>query len=225
MAAPVWSLFVDLTTRTASFQSGLADAAKAARSSFGDIKESARDMGSSVGGSTRMMGGHMMEARHGVMMLGEEFGVHLPRGITTFIASLGPVGAAMEAAFPFLAIILGATLLIEHFTKLKSKADELTASQSKSAEDITEIFEKLDNKLLQVGIRTDELAGNHIAALRKQLELVDHQTLANIISEIDKMGKDADAVFSKMQSNWFMQLLMGRADVGPGQGRVAEHGG
>src|SRR5579862_4952519 len=119
MAQPVWVLSVDLTTKTATFTSGLADAAKGARSSFNDIKSGAQDMGRETSYS-------MMEARHGVMILGEEFGVHLPRALTSFIASLGPVGAAMEAAFPFLAIILGATLLLEHLSKLHAEGQKLT---------------------------------------------------------------------------------------------------
>src|SRR5437879_1461296 len=110
MAQPVWVLSVDLQTKTATFQSGMADAAKSARGAFNDIKRGAGEAGRDTGYS-------MMEARHGVMLLGEEFGVRLPRALTTFIASIGPVGAAMEAAFPFLAIIVGATLLIEHLRK------------------------------------------------------------------------------------------------------------
>src|ERR1700735_1654648 len=114
----VWVLSVDLQTKTAVFQSGMADAAKAARGSFNDIKSGADEMGRATSGS-------MMEARHGVMLLGEEFGVHLPRALTSFIASIGPVGAAMEAAFPFLAILAGVTLLIEHLDKMKSAAQEV----------------------------------------------------------------------------------------------------
>ena len=117
MAQPVWTLSVDLQAKTASFTTGMADAAQAARASFGDIRNSSKEMGDGVSDASDTVNYSMTEARHGVMMLGEEFGVHLPRGITTFIASLGPVGAAMEAAFPFLAIILGATLLIEHIRK------------------------------------------------------------------------------------------------------------
>src|SRR5258708_1556271 len=122
MAVPVWTLSVDLQTRTATFQTGMADAAKSARTSFTEIKEGAREMGSATSYS-------MMEARHGVMLLGEEFGIHIPRALTAFITSLGPVGAAMQAAFPFLAIIVGATLLLEHLSKLKEKGDKLTESQ------------------------------------------------------------------------------------------------
>src|SRR5580658_4743799 len=105
MAQPVWVLSVDLQTKTATFQTGMADAAKSARDAFKDIKQGAGEMGDGVAEASARTNYSMTEARHGVMMLGEEFGVHLPRGLTTFIASLGPVGAAMEMAFPFLAII------------------------------------------------------------------------------------------------------------------------
>src|ERR1700691_1995556 len=107
MSNTVWSLDVNLATKTATFTSGLSDAARAARGSFADIKDGAADMGRSVSGS-------LMESRHGVMLLGEEFGVHLPRGVTSFLTSLGPVAGAMEAAFPFLAIAVGAKILLGH---------------------------------------------------------------------------------------------------------------
>src|ERR1700723_43785 len=205
----VGTLTVDLVANTATFT---ADLGKAGNSVEGFGKQ-AEEAGGKVDYS-------MMEARHGVMMLGEEFGIHLPRGLTTFIASLGPVGVAMEAAFPFLAIALGATLLIEKLTKLHEKAGELGEAQAKSANTTNDIFSKLGDKMLEVGIRTDELAGNHLAALRKQLQLIDRQTMSGVIEEFDKMGKSADDVFVKMQSNWFMQLLMGRADVGPAKAEL-----
>ena len=125
MAQPVWILSVDLQTKTATFQTGLADAAKAARGSFTDIKGGAGEMGGSVNYS-------MMEARHGVMLLSEEFGVHLPRALTSFIASIGPIGAAMEAAFPFLAIAVGATLLLEHLAKMRHEGEKLTDARIRS---------------------------------------------------------------------------------------------
>src|ERR1035441_4309304 len=137
MAQPVWILSVNLETKTASFQTGLADAAKAARSSFGDIKGGAGEMGNTVNYS-------MGEARHSVMMLAEEFGVHLPRALTSFIASIGPLGAALEAAFPFLAIALGATLLIEHLVKMHEAGEKLTDDQVKFGTAVNNAFNSLD---------------------------------------------------------------------------------
>jgi hypothetical protein len=155
MAAPVWQLNVDLTTRTATFTSGFAEAAKAARGSFNDIKGGAAEMGGSVNYS-------MMGARHGVMLLGEEFGVHLSRALTTFIASIGPVGAAMEAAFPFLAVIVGATLLLQHLEKLREAGQKLTEDQIKFGTVANNVFASLGDKIIQAQIRSDELSNNHL---------------------------------------------------------------
>ena len=84
MAQPVWVLSVDLQTKTATFQSGLATAAKSARGAFNEIKTGAAEAGRETGFS-------MMEARHSVMILGEEMGVKIPRALAGFVASLGPI--------------------------------------------------------------------------------------------------------------------------------------
>jgi len=193
---PVWTLSVDLQTKTATFTSGMSDAAKGARSSFSEIKEGAREMGRETSGS-------MMEARHGVMLLGEEFGIRLPRALTSFIASIGPVGAAMEAAFPFLAILVGATLLIEHLVKLKEQGDKLSESQVQFGTTVANVLNGLDNKLLEAGIRTDELNHNHLGALNKQLELIDHQSMQELVHAFDTVAKSADVTFAQLKTSWY----------------------
>jgi hypothetical protein len=196
MAQPVWTLSVDLQTKTATFQTGMSDAAKAARSSFSEIKAGADEMGRATSGS-------MMEARHGVMLLGEEFGVHLPRALTSFISSIGPVGAAFEAAFPFLAIIVGATLLLEHLAKLKQEGEQLTASQANFGHTVSNVLNGLNDKLLEAGIRTDELNHNHLGALHKQLELIDHQSLAELEHSFDEVAKSADLTMAQLKTTWY----------------------
>jgi hypothetical protein len=196
MAQPVWTLSVDLQTKTATFQSGMADAAKSARGAFTEIKSGADDMGRATGGS-------MMEARHGVMLLGEEFGVHLPRALTTFISSIGPIGAAMEAAFPFLAIIVGATLLLEHLSKLKQAGETLTESQAKFGTVAANVLNEWSDKILQAGIETDKLNGNHLGALNKTLELIDHQSMKELVQSFDTVAKAADATFAELKTHWY----------------------
>lgn len=203
MAQPVWSLSVDLQTKTATFTSGLADAAKAARGSFDDIKASARSMGGDVRGSMGDVGYSTTEARHAVMMLGEEFGVHLPRGLTTFISHLGMIGPALEAAFPFLAVALGATLLIEHLVKLREESDKLVESQAKMGLTVQESFNKLDDKLLEVSIRADELSGNKLGALQKRLELLDHVELKDLVAEFGTLDKVSAAVLAQLKAHWY----------------------
>lgn len=196
MAQPVWTLSVDLQTKTAVFQSGMSDAAKAARGSFQEIKQGANEMGRETSGS-------MMEARHGVMLLGEEFGVHLPRALTSFIASIGPIGAAMEAAFPFLAIIVGATLLLEHLSKLKEAGAKLTESQINFGTATANVLNGLNDKLLQAGIRADELRGDHLAALNKELQRIDHQSMSELVQSFNAVAKASDATFAQLKTSWY----------------------
>lgn len=192
---PVWVLSVDLQTKTATFQSGLRDAASSARGAFGDIRSGANQMGAEVGRSSG-------EARHGIMLLGEEFGVHLPRGITTFLASLGPVAAAMEAAFPFLAIAVGATLLLEHLAKMRAEGQQLTQDQVKFGTATLTAFNTLDEKLRQAAIRADELSGNHLEALKLKLESIDHASMNELVHAFDEVAKAADVVFKDLNKSW-----------------------
>jgi hypothetical protein len=196
MAQPVWVLSVDLTTKTASFQTGMADAAKTARGAFGEISGGAGKMAGEVGGSMR-------ESREGVMLLGEQFGIHLPRALSGFVASLGPVGAAMEMAFPFLAIAALAGILIEHLHSMHEAGEKLTSSQISFGTAANNAFNSLDDKLLQSQIRTDELTGNHLGALHKKLELIDKQSMADLAKQFADLAKEADGVFQGLTTGWY----------------------
>jgi hypothetical protein len=200
---PVWVLSVDLQTKTATFQSGLADAAKSARGAFSEIRSGSNAMG-------KEMGTNMFEARHSVMILGEELGIKLPRALTAFIAGLGPVGAALEAAFPFLAIALGATLLIEHLVKMREEGQKLTDDQLKFGTAVQTAFNALDQKLLQAGIKADELRNDHMGALKLQLESIDHQSLEELVHSFDEVAKAASVVFKDLEVSWY-QIGIGSA--------------
>ncbi len=196
MAQAVWELSVDLKTKTATFQSGMSDAARSAKNAFTDIRQGSEGMSDGVSYN-------MTEARHGVMLLGEEFGVHMPRALVSFISQLGPVSAAMEAAFPFLAILVGATLLIEHLAKLKEAGEKLTESQIAFGTAATNALNGLDTKLLNAGIKADELNQNHLAALHKQLELIDRQSMAELVQTFGTLAKAADEVFKQLDRHWY----------------------
>lgn len=196
MAQPVWVLSVDLQAKTATFQTRMSDAARSARGAFDEIGNAAQSGGRGVGRG-------MTEARHSVMMLGEEFGIHIPRALASFIAGLGPIGAAMEAAFPFLAIILGATLLIEHLEKLHAAGMKLTADQLNLGTAANNAFNTLEQKLIQAQIRSDELRNDHMGALKLQLELIDQQSFAELVHSFEELDKAADTVFKDLEGHWY----------------------
>ncbi len=208
MAAPVWILSVDLQTKTATFQTGLADAAKTAREKFKDIKDSANEMGDGVRDASGKVEYSMMEARHGVMMLGEEFGIHLPRGLTTFIASLGPVGAAMEMAFPFLAIILGATLLIEHLVKIGEEAEKAAKAGQKFDTDMAANVDKAKEAYIDAEIEVRNLAGLpawDLLAERLKLKEADEgrENVKHLSEEMGELLNKAKATSNWNPFNWF----------------------
>jgi hypothetical protein len=212
MAQPVWVLSVDLQTKTATFQSGMSEAARSARGAFTEIKSGADEMGRETSGS-------MMEARHGVMLLGEEFGVHLPRGVTMFISSLGPVAGAMEAAFPFLAIAVGATVLIEKLMKMGDEAAKSGQAWKSISDDIAKWGENSKKELLDVAIQLDKLNGDSAKELQDTLKKINLTSMEHLKSEFDGVGKKADEQFTKIRSGWLMtQLGMGNgvADVQQG---------
>ncbi len=196
MAQPVWVLSVDLTTKTASFQTGMADAAKTARGAFGEISGGAAHMAGETGG-------RMREAREGVRLLGEEFGVKLPRALSSFVAELGPIGGAMEAAFPFLAIAALAGILIEHLHAMHEAGEKLTDDQMSFGTAIQNTFNSLDAKLLSSQLKTDELRNNHIGALKIQLEQIDKTSLGELVHSFEEVAKSADSVMKDLQGHWY----------------------
>ena len=196
MSQPVWVLSVDLQTKTATFQSGMADAAKSARGAFTDIKSGSSSMSSHVGGN-------MFATRHAVMAVSEAFGTHLPRAITAFVAHIGPLGAILEAAFPFAAIGLGAVLLIEHLAKLEEASEKLTADQVHFGTAVANAYNMLEQKMLQAEIRADELRNDHLGALHHQLELIDNQSMSELVKSFAEVDKAADAVLGDLKAGWY----------------------
>jgi hypothetical protein len=63
---------------------------------------------------------NIREARGEAMLLGEAFGVHLPRHVNSFIATLPGVGEALSAAFAATAVLF----IIEAIVKLTEKTTE-----------------------------------------------------------------------------------------------------
>src|SRR5437879_2732505 len=104
------------------------------RMSLKQFKEDVRNGTEDASISTRKMASEMRattdEAKGSLMLLGEEVGVHLPRHLTTAIASIPGVGAALSAAFSSVAVIA----LIEVIAKLVEKVQEWKAHVRESAE-------------------------------------------------------------------------------------------
>ncbi len=67
---------------------------------------------------------NVREARGEAMLLGEAFGVHLPRHVTSFVATLPGVGEALESAFAATAVIF----IAEAIVKLTEKVTDFIST-------------------------------------------------------------------------------------------------
>src|SRR6202035_2757842 len=53
------------------------------------------------------------------------------------------------------------------------------------------------------GIRTDELNHDHLGALQKQLELIDRQSMNELVQAFGVVAKAADVTFAQLKNAWY----------------------
>lgn len=202
MAAPVWVLSVDLQAKTATFQSGLADAARAARSSFADIGDAAR------AGSNRVVEG-TTDVRHSLGLMDNAIRGNHAAAMVDLIRLMQNSSIVM-AALPFAGVIGGFLLfgsaivgVVRHFQELKAEEEKLRDAQTNLGTSIQDVFNALDVKLLQAQKRADELANNHLGALHDELELINKASLEELRKSFDAVVKDADSFLEKLKASWY----------------------
>ena len=79
---------------------------------------------------TGRMKNSMGEARGEAALLGEAFGIHLPRHVRSFIAELPGVGSALSAAFSATAVLFVANAVVELSKKLSDALAEFIYAKS-----------------------------------------------------------------------------------------------
>jgi hypothetical protein len=200
--APVWVLSVDLQTKTATFQSGMADAARSARTAFTDIKQSAGEMGrettTSVGNVRAALGlfDNTIRGNHAAAM-------------ADLIREFSHTSIVM-AALPFAAVAGGLLLLgglvvagAEKLREWREEQQRLADESMKFGTSIQEVFNNLDKQILQASLHSDELRNDHLAALRTQLELINKEGMGQLVRSLEDVAKAADGLFEKIKGNWY----------------------
>lgn len=154
----------------------------------------------------------MYEARGEAGLLGEAFGIHLPRHVRSFIAELPGVGTALSAAFgatAVLFIIEAVVKLIEKMKAMAEQGEEIAKAWDGVEKAEQKTFDTLDAEILKAEIKFDELTGQHVEALRLKLKEIDNTSLSKLSGELEKFGTSADLVFEKMDRGWFSKNLLG----------------
>jgi hypothetical protein len=125
----------------------------------------------------------MYEARGEVRLLGEEFGIRLPRHVGNFVASLPGVGEAMSAAFSATAVLFIAQALVQATEKLSEwvganliYTDAMRASNAEIArhgaalEALKGTYDKDQEALDNFGKTALQVADDKIAKLTKAIK-------------------------------------------------------
>ena len=148
----------------------------------------------------------MTKARGSMMLVESAVGVRLPRALNTLIASTPAVAAAFQAMLPLAGLVAAVAVIgkvVSAHEKLKDEAVQAQMAQRNLGGTIGEVMGGLQDKLLQAGIKADDLTGNHLGALKNTLELIDHQSLQELGQSFDAMAKAADAAMTTIQIHWW----------------------
>ena len=188
----VGTLTVDLVANTATFTADLGKAGN----SLDEFGQKAAQAGDTMDYSMR-------EARGSLMLVSEEVGVHIPRHLQTLIAEIPGVGLAFAEMLPLVGVFAAIALLGELIVKGQEAKEKLAQGWDKLGITTQEVFSSLDDKMLAIGIRADELAGNHLAVLREKLLQVDRASMKELIAEFGKLDAAADGVFANLKTHWY----------------------
>src|SRR6185437_8033194 len=161
MAQPVWVLSVDLQTKTATFQSGMAEAARSAKGAFNDIRSSAGQMGE---GTSKGFG----DIRHSLGLLDNSIrGAH--GAAMADAIRLTAQWVDISAALPFAAMAGGALLvggaivaLVQKMREAREEQARLNGEQAQFHTALTGAFNGLDKQLIPAEMRTDEVNKGHL---------------------------------------------------------------
>lgn len=180
------SLKVVFSADTASYTASV----KAAKQQLGVFEKSAADAGKTARAS-------MADARGSVMVLGEEFGVHLPRHVQRFIATLPGVQSALSAAFSGVAVLaIGVAIF-----KTGEKIYEFAQKNEEAARKNAEAFRGVNSSIIEANdsltVTNDKLAES-IAKFEHKPENGLKLAIDEAIDSADSLGRKLDEDLAKM---------------------------
>jgi hypothetical protein len=142
----------------------------------------------------------MREAKGEVALLGEEFGVHLPRHVRGFVAELPGVGQALSAAFSATAILFVVQAIVQLTEKVSEALSEFIFAKSVWEETNKSVVD-LNNELLTLGKEYDALKKKADDYGKSALQLASEHKgeVKESITELNKTLKEEEDHFVKLE--------------------------
>ena len=189
----VGALIVSLRAETAQFREDMGKV----KSDLDCIKGSSEGAGAGIESS-------MSKARGGLMLVEDAVGVRLPRHLNSLLAEMPLVASVFSVMLPIAGVAVAIKIIGELIEKHQAAAEaarQHAFAEAESGIKGQQALNGLDDKLLEVGKRTDELTGNHLGALKNELELIDHQSMNELISSFEKFGGTAEKIVDDIQKS------------------------
>jgi len=160
------------------------------------VSQAANDVSATVGQS-------MDKSRESIRLLSEEIGIHLPRGLQTFVAGLPGVGTALNAAFSAtaaLALIGVIVTLAEKLSEFRKASDDLKNALAAIGPSGQEALQKIQEQILDLDHQFDVLTGDRAGALATALEKIDNEKFDALGTQLKQMSKEMDDLIAKAKA-------------------------
>ena len=167
------------------------------------------------------------EARGEAMLLGEAFGIHLPRHVTSFVAKLPGVGTALQSAFAATAVLFLLDALVKGseklsewisntfiFTQAMKDSDQAVKDQNKTLLQLAAQLDKDTEALEKFGKTQSEIKSDKVSSLRDEI--------AKSTAIFQAASKAAKEYATQSQDTVSDQLLEKTANLGGYLGTVAD---
>ena len=188
-------------------------------------KAQLKQLEGAVGDAGKKTRAEMTEAKASIGLLGEEFGVHLPRHVRSFVAQLPGVAAAMSAAFSGAAILAIGMALYETGKKVYEFIQKTEEAARKNAEAWRAIQSPIEAANDELAVTNDKLE-NAIAKLEHKPQNGMKEAIDEAILSADKLGEKLDADQQKIMEALKAQQVgfMGQAVGKAGTADITERG-
>jgi len=141
--------------------------------------------------SAKQMKEDMHEARGSIMVLGEEIGVHLPRHVQAFVATMPGVATAMSSAFAPLAVIAIGMAIFEAGKKAFEYGEKMKEAAKKQEEASRELIDSLLKSNLAQQVENDKLD--------EKIAKLEHKPVNTLQKALDDARKSAFELSEQLQ--------------------------
>lgn len=184
------------------------------RMSLAQFKQDVKDGTGAASDGTRDMANNIKanvtEARGTLALIGEDFGLTMPRHLQTFLAGLPGIAPALNAAFSSVAVIALIEVIVKAIEQIQAWRQHVEDSRLAwiaVGEEGIAALHKQEEEILSLQIQIDELTGNHLAALREELQRIDLQTFDALKQRIVDLQKTVDTTFTNSKLGFFADFF------------------